>query len=241
METGRIEGGFYVQGALRFAIDASDAHKTFDAVGALSHNDKITLAKLNNIPTEPYNKQLLTNVLKSVVQNAWFTAKQGSVPVEVLTGHTSRLQRYQAEIAIPTNAVDFLAKKARVVKAARPQLSFTLDSAKYEAGWRETTKRGQLALVVRSMQELLVGVPQGSGVTIGQIALNCKETKETTLPTRNAVGQLINALKADGLVTCLNPEVAKAAPAPKATTKTVVQPPAAKAIPAAQVAAKKKH
>lgn len=237
METGRIENGFYVQGLLKFAVDASDAHKTFDAVGALSHADKLTLAKLNNIPSEPYNKQLLTNVLKSVVQNAWFAAKQGVVPVEVMTGHNARLARYRAEIAIPTNAVDFLAKKTRVAKAARPALSFTFDNAKYEAVWREW--RGQRALVIFSMQELFLSVPQGSGVTIRQILENTKETRETTMPTRNAVGQIVNALKEAGIVTCLNPEVAKAprTPAPK----PVAAPPAAKAIPAAQVKANKKH
>lgn len=238
MSTGRIEGGFYVQGDLRFAVDATDAHKTFDAVGALSHADKLTLAKLNNIPTEPYNKQLLTNVLKSVVQNAWFAAKQGVVPVEVMTGHNARLARYGAEIAIPTNAVDFLAKKTRVAKAARPALSFTLDEAAYEKVWREW--RGQRALVIRSMQELLTGLPQGSGVTIRQILENVKETRETTLPTRTAVGQIVNALKDAGLVTCLNPEVAKAPRTkPVQTTKTT-PPPAAKAIPASQVAKKKR-
>lgn len=240
MSTGRIENGFYVQGDLRFAIDAADAHKTFDAVGALSHADKITLAKLNNIPTEPYNKQLLTNVLKSVVQNAWFAAKQGTVPVEVATGHTARLQRYQAEIAIPTNAVDFLAKKTRVAKAARPALSFTLDNAKYEQVWREW--RGQRALVIRSMQELLANVI-GTGVTIRQILENVKETRETTLPTRNAVGQIVNALMFAGLATCLNPEAAKAprTQAAVSVTKTTTTTPAAKAIPAAQVAKNKKR
>lgn len=241
MEIGRIENGFYVQGDLRFAVDATDAHKTFDAVAALSHADKLKLAKLNNIPAEPYNKQLLTNILKSTVQNAWFLAKQGIVPTEVLTGHAARLQRYQAEIAIPTNAVDFLAKKTRVVKDARPALSFTLDEAKYEENWRDL-KRGQLALVVRAMQELK-GV-NGVGVTIRQITDTVKETKETTLPSRNAVGQIVNALKEDGIVKCLNPEAARApkAVAPKAATPPAVKtpPPAAKAIPAAQVG-KKKH
>jgi hypothetical protein len=239
METGRIENGFYVQGDLSFKIDTTDAHKTFDAVGALSHADKLTLAKLNNIPAEPYNKQLLTNVLKSVVQNVWFAAKQGVVPVEVMTGHNARLQRYHAEIAIPTNAVDFLAKKTRVAKAARPSLLFSLDPLKYEAVWREW--RGQRALVIRSMQELLTHVPQGSGVTIRQILENVKETRETTLPTRNAVGQIVNALKEAGIVTCLNPEAAKAprTQAVPATPKTT--PPAAKAIPASQVVKNKKR
>jgi hypothetical protein len=238
METGRIENGFYVQGELRFAIDASDAHKTFDAVGALSHADKLTLAKLNNIPAEPYNKQLLTNVLKSVVQNAWFAAKQGVVPVEVMTGHTARLQRYHAEIAIPANAVDFLAKKTRVAKTAKPSLSFVLDNGKYEAVWKEW--RGQRALVIRSMQELQ---GQGaSGITIRQILENVKETRETTLPTRNAVGQIVNALKEAGLVTCLNPEAAKAPrQSSLALTPQPVTPPAAKAIPASQVAKNKKR
>lgn len=239
METGKIVGGFYQQGDLRFAVDASDAHKTFDAVGALSHADKIKLAQLNNIPTEPYNKQLLTNVLKSVVQNAWFAAKQGVVPVEVMTGHNARLARYGAEIAIPTNAVDFLAKKTRVVAAARPALSFTLDNAGYEKVWKEW--RGQRALVIRSMQELKA--IDGVGVTIRQILENVKETRETTMPTRNAVGQIVNALKDAGLVKCLNPEVAKAPRTPAApATPAKAAPPAGKAIPAKEVAAnKKKH
>jgi len=236
METGKIVGGFYVQGELKFAVDSSDAHKTFDAVGALSHADKLTLAKLNGIPTEPYNKQLLTNVLKSVVQNAWFIAKQGAVPAEVLSGHTARVQRYLSEIAIPTNAVDFLAKKTRAVKAAKPSLSFTLDNAKYEENWKEW--RGQRALVVRSMQELKA--VNGVGVTVRQILENTKETRETTMPTRNAVGQIVNALKEAGLVTCLNPEAAKAPRTTKAEPPKAA-PPAAKAIPAAQVKANKKH
>lgn len=242
MEIGRIEGGFYVQGDLKFAIDTNDAHKTFDAVAALSHPDKLKLAKLNNIPAEPYNKQLLTNILKSLIQNAWFIAKQGAVPAEVLTGHAARVQRYQAEIAIPTNAVDFLAKKTRVVKAAKPALSFVLDNVKYEANWKEW--RGQRALVVRSMQELQKGPlsPGTTGFSIRQIVENCIETRETTLPTRNAVGQIVNALKDAGIVTCLNPEAAKAPRTPAAPAAAKATPPAAKAIPAKEVAAnKKKH
>jgi ribosomal 30S subunit maturation factor RimM len=48
-EIGKIVNGFYVQGDLKFAVDANDAHKTFDAVAALSNADKIKLAQLNNI------------------------------------------------------------------------------------------------------------------------------------------------------------------------------------------------
>src|SRR5579859_2452469 len=103
MEHGKIDHGFYVQGDLKFAVDAADAHKTFDAVASLSHDDKVKLAKLNDIPCEPYNKQLLTTILKSAVQNVWFANKLGTIPAEVMTGHTARLNKYKAELAVPAS------------------------------------------------------------------------------------------------------------------------------------------
>ncbi len=228
MEAGKIVNGFYVQGDLRFQVDPVDAHKTFDAVQALSHADKLKLASLNGIPTEPYNKQLLTTILKSVVQNAWFAAKHGSVPNEVMTGHASRLQRYHSDISVPANAVDFLAKKSRAAKA-KPALSFTIDGAKYEAD--QANWRGQRYLVVKSMLDLMTNVEAGKGVTIRAVFDNCKGTRETDAPTRNAVGQIVNKLKEAGIVTCLNPQDAKK---PKTTT------PPPKATPPAQQS-KKKH
>jgi hypothetical protein len=219
MEAGKIANGFYVQGEMKFAVDSSDAHKTFDAVEALSHADKLTLAKLNNIPTEPYNRQLLTNILKSVVQNAWFAAKHGNVPVEVANGHVTRLQRYHQDIATPTSAVDFLVKKRKESKT-RPALLFTIDAAKYEAD--QANWRGQRYLVVKSMIELSKG--DAAGVTIRAVFDNCAETRETVAPTRNAVGQIVNKLKEAGIVTCLNPQDAKKPAAPKTPATPPVAP-----------------
>ena len=113
MEQGRIESGFYVQGDLKFKVDTQDAHKTFDAVADLSKEDKLKLASLNGIATQPFNKQLLTNILKSVVQNAWFISKTGNLPTEVATGHQARLRKYATELALPTSSVDFLSRKTR--------------------------------------------------------------------------------------------------------------------------------
>ena len=121
MEQGRIVNGQYVQGSLKFAVDA-DAHKTFDAVAALSNADKIALAKLNGIPCEPFNKNALTTILKSVVQNAWFANRHnGVVPAEVLAGHQGRLALYVASMTVPTSTVDFLSKKTRASKS-KPSL-----------------------------------------------------------------------------------------------------------------------
>lgn len=237
MELATIQNGFYVQGDLKFAVDAADAHKTFDAVAALSQPDKIKLAKLNSIQAEPYNKQLLTGILKSVVQNAWFANKLGSVPTEVLTAHAARLQRYQAEIAVPTSAVDFLSKKTRAASKTRPSLMYVIDEAKYEAAYNSDYNawRGQRYLVIKSMIGLTNQPHEaGKGFTVRDIFENAKETRETGAPTRNAVGQIVNALIAAGIVTLLNPQDVrvKAEPKPKTT------PAAPKAPP---VVAKKKH
>jgi hypothetical protein len=218
METARIENGFYVQGDLKFAVDASDAHKTFDAVQALSNQDKIKLAQLNNITSTPFNKQLLTNILKSVVQNVWFAAKVGTVPAEVQSGHNARLARYQAEIAIPASAVDFLSKKTRAASKTRPILVYVIDEAKYEADY--TNWRGQRYLVIKSMLEL--GAKGTTGKSVREIFENIKPSRETTAPSRNAVGQIVNALLSVGIVTLLNPQDAKeraTKPAPKEPTK----------------------
>lgn len=223
MEQGIIKDGFYVQGDLKFAIDPKDAHKTFDMVAALSQPDKIKLAKLNDIKTEPYNKQLLTTILKSVVQNAWFVATKGSLPTEVFTAHQGRLQRYAVELAIPTSTVDFLSKKTRATKQARPSLMYLIDEAKYEADHKNW--RGQRYLVVKSMGELQKEPHEaGTGFSVRAIFDNAKETRETPAPTRNAVGQIVNALVEAGIAKLLNPQDARTKAAPKA--KTTTTPPA---------------
>lgn len=242
MEQGKIEHGFYVQGDLKFAVNAADAHKTFDAVAALSNVDKIKLAKLNGIQAEPYNKQMLTTVLKSVVQNAWFAAKHnGVVPAEVLAGHNGRLAQYTAAIAVPSSTVDFLSKKQRAESKTRPSLTYTIDEAKYEADWnlpkdadgKETGKnwRGQRYLVVKSMLDLKATGTNGKSVR--DIFENTKETRETPQPTRNAVGQIVNALLAAGIVTLLNPQDVRVK---VKGTKTPAAPAQKAAVPA-----KKKH
>lgn len=231
MEQGRIENGFYVQGDLKFAVDAADAHKTFDAVAALSQPDKIKLAKLNGIQAEPYNKQLLTNILKSVVQNAWFANNLGNIPTDVLSGHNARLTRYAAEISVPTSAVDFLSKKTRAASKTRPVLLYVIDEAKYEANYKEW--RGQRYLVIKAMLE--IGAKGTAGKSIRDIFDNTKETRETAGPTRNAVGQIVNKLLEAGIVTLLNPQdvrqkaINKApTPAPAPVVKSHPQPPTKK-------------
>jgi len=235
MEQGKIENGFYVHGDFKFAVDITDAHKTFDAVAALSNSDKIKLANLNGIKAEPYNKQLLTNILKSVVQNAWFAHKVGTVPAEVLKGHEARLARYSAEISVPTSAVDFLSKKTRAASTARPSLQFVIDEAKYEADYKNW--RGQRYLVVKTMIDL--GAKGTTGKSVREIFDNSKETRETPAPTRNAVGQIVNALLAAGIVTCLNPQDARQKADKKAEPATPA--PAAKKHTPAPAPAKKKH
>jgi hypothetical protein len=211
MEQGRIERGHYVQGDLRFAVDAADAHKTFDAVAALSNADKIKLAQLNNIRTEPFNKQLLTTILKSVVQNVWFANKQGTVPPEVLSGHQGRLARYNAELAIPASTTDFLSRKTRKPSKTRKVLLYSLDPEKYEANWK--AYRQQAYLVVKSMQT--IGAINGVGKSVREILEAITETRETTVPSTNNINQLFKKSLAT-IVTCLNPEDGRQ----KKTTKT---------------------
>lgn len=212
MEHGKIEKGFYVQGDLKFAVDATDAHKTFDAVAALSHDDKIKLAKLNGIPTEPYNKQLLTGILKSVVQNAWFAHKVGTIPAEVLSGHQARTATYVAALSVPTSNVDFLSKKTRAASKTRPTLLFTIDGEKYEAAQKEWM--GQRYLVVKSMLDLGANL---HGKSVREIFENVKGSRETNAPSRNAVGQIVNKLIEAKIATCLNPQPkTPSTPAPKA-------------------------
>lgn len=220
-EQGRIENGFYVQGDLKFQVSTTDAHKTFDAVAALAKPELVKLATLNNIQHEPFNKNLLTGILKSVVQIAWFGQK-GAVPTEVLTGHNARLARYAAEMSVPSSSVDFLSKKTRAASKTRPTLKFVIDEAKYEAAQKNW--KGQRYLVVKTLVDL--GAKGTEGRTIREVFDNTKETRETTAPSRNAVGQIVNALVAAGIVTCLNPQDAKKKAAPK--VKTPPAPPAKK-------------
>lgn len=219
METGRIDHGFYVQGDIKFAVDATDAHKTFDAVAALSNADKIKLAKLNNIPAEPFNKQALTTILKSVVQNAWFANKVGNVPAEVQTAHSARLARYNAELSLPSSTVDFLSRKTRAVSETRKVLLYTIDPVKYEAAWKEY--RSQAYLTIKTLIDL--GGVNGVGKSVRDIFDNCTETRETTKPTKNAIGQILNRLTTAGIVRCLNPEDARKVTAKKETLPVAQQ------------------
>lgn len=205
MEQGKIVHGHYVQGDLKFAVDAADAHKTFDAVAALSNDDKKKLAKLNGINAEPFNKQLLTTILKSVVQNVWFANKLGSVPQEVSSGHVARLARYNAELAIPTSTTDFLARKTRARSETRKVLLYSIDPVKYETNWKDY--RQQAYLTIRAMIEL--GAVNGNGKSVRDIQEKAVETRETTQPTRNAIGQILTRLIAVGIATCINPQDAR--------------------------------
>jgi hypothetical protein len=232
MEQGRIENGFYVQGDVKFVVDIKDAHKTFDAVAALSNVDKIKLAKLNGIQAEPYNKQALTTILKSVLQNAWYVATTGNLPTEVVTAHNARLAQYATTIALPSSAIDFLSKKTRATSTARPSLKYVIDEAKYEADFKNW--RGQGYLVIKSMLDL--GATGTTGKSVRDIFENIKETRETSAPTRNGVGQYVNKLIAAGIATCLNPQDAKQK-ATKVKATTSAQP--AKHTPPPP--AKKKH
>lgn len=214
MEQGKIDHGFYVQGDIKFAVDVTDAHKTFDAVAALSNADKIKLAKLNNIPAEPFNKQALTTILKSVVQNAWFANKVGNVPTEVMTAHAARLARYNAELSLPSSTVDFLSRKTRAVSETRKVLLYTIDPVKYETNWKDY--RSQAYLTIKTLIDL--GGVNGTGKSVRDIFDAVTETRETTKPTKNAIGQILNRLTTAGIVRCLNPEDARKAPEKKATT-----------------------
>jgi hypothetical protein len=196
----------------------------------------VKLAKLNDIPAEPYNKQLLTNILKSAVQNVWFVNKLGTIPTEVMTGHTARLNKYKAELAVPASTVDFLSRKTRATSAkTRTTLKYTVDEAKYEADYKNW--RGQRYLVIKTMLDL--GAKTGTeGKDVRAILDNTKETRETPAPTRNAVGQIINALVAAGIAACVNPQDAKKKPEPKTSA------PAAPSAPKKHAQAptgKKKH
>lgn len=238
METAKIQDGFYIQGDLKFAVEAGDAHKTFEAVANLSHDDKVKLAKLNDIPAEPYNKQLLTNILKSAVQNVWFINKLGTIPTEVMTGHAARLNKYKAELAVPASTVDFLSRKTRATSTkTRTSLKFTIDGVKFDADYKNW--RGQRYLVGNQMIELNKA-NNNTGVTIREILDNTKETRETPAPTRNAIGQIVNALVAAGIVTCVNPQDAKKKPEPKTPAPAAPSTPAPKKHAPAPTG-KKKH
>jgi len=227
METGRIEHGHYVQGNLKFAVDPKDAHKTFDAVAALSKEDKIALAKANGIHCEPFNKNLLTTILKSVVQNVWFATQLGTVPEEVVKGHQNRLQQYSVALNAPTSTTDFLSKKTRAASKTRTVLLYTIDGAKYEAayGADHNTWRGQRYLVIKS----LLAANNPGGISIKTLFENTPETRETSKPSKNAIGQILNALIAAGIATCINPQDARkkaapaATPSPKPTVVTVTK------------------
>lgn len=207
METGKIVNGSYVQGDLSFAVDADNAHKTFDAVAALSNADKSKLAKLNGIPCEPFNKSAITGILKSVVQNVWFAHKTGKTPPEVLAGHTTRLAAYTAQLAVSTSTVDLLSRKQRS-ESTRVKLLYTLDKDAYEKVWQDW--RGQRALTVGAFLTLK-GTAGDKGVSLSDLhdAIPTEGTRETKKPTKNAMGLIVNALKDAGIVTCLNPQDAQ--------------------------------
>lgn len=217
METGRIEKGFYIQGDLKFAVDANDGHKTFDAVAALSHDDKVKLAGLNDIPAEPYNKQLLTTILKSAVQNVWLTNKLGTTPAEVIIAHQNRVAVYKTQLAAPSSSIDLLARKTRKASESKPALSYVIDPAKYEEAYKADKKKfqGQRYLVIKALIEL--SATGTNGKTVNNIDEKIVEGRETMKPTRNAINGALKVMKEAGFVTCLNPreEKPKAAPAAK--------------------------
>lgn len=202
---GRFENGFFVQGDLRFKIDPNDAHKTFDAVAALSKADKIKLAQLNGITTEPFNNTHLTTILKSVAQNVFIANKEGTVPAAVLAGHQGRLHRYNAEITIPYSDIDLLSRKVRKSSTrSAPSLLFVVDEKKYESDWQNW--RSQRYLVIKTLIDLGATVVSQKGVSMKAVQEAMKETRETTKPKTNPMGQIVRALEEAKIVVCLNPQ-----------------------------------
>lgn len=201
-----VTEGKYVQGELTFDVGTSLTKETFNVIDKMPKAQLLLLAAANDIPTEPFDKRLLTLILKHHLQNVCYMAFKGGIPDAVKEAYPKRLVAYRQQLAIlaATSTDDLLSgPTTRRESTARPRLLFVLDEAKYEAVWKDW--RNQKYIVIKSFIDLKA-ITGSAGASITQVFEGAKETRETTIPNKNQTGNIVMALRQAGIVTLLNPQ-----------------------------------
>lgn len=188
--------------AITLVADKS-VHKTFDPVKKFPAADLKKVAEALGLPTEPFDKGLLLNVILSHVQVEWFKHFQGKVPAECSSGHQKRIARYKDMIEEQKNAqVDALAarpKRQSSDKAAKSANLYRLaDKTAKEAGLT-----GQRYVVARTL-ELLGAVKGAKGVTVRAVYEGQKEYEGITKPSDKNVAFHMNKFVHEGIIEQVN-------------------------------------
>jgi hypothetical protein len=151
--TPRVEHGFFLQGPVKFAIDADDIFRTLSCgafgigqvlarEGILANLGETELkrwAEVNGLPTKPFARELLIEALRGVLQNAfYFAERDGLVPVRCVENQERRMREFYLKF-------DAFAKTA-TVKAERLQASLKSNGGRHvfvkkeECTWAATEK-----------------------------------------------------------------------------------------------------
>jgi hypothetical protein len=241
----KIADGKFSQGELSFELDAKDLAKALQQVDKLTVAQHRELAKLNNIPTEPFDRRLLRPVILGLVQSAWYKAVKGAVPDKVVAAQQGRVVAYakQLEDLKNVSADDLVTTRSR--KSASPKSdsapkSFSLyalvadkvaailakDPSQRPS---ETRLLGQQYMVVETIQQL---ASDKKPATIDSIFTSLKPNPYVISPGKTNISFHINAFKKAGLVVVVDAQgavVKEEAKAPAAKKEEAKAPAAAPA------------
>ncbi len=140
--TPRVEHGFFLQGPVKFAVDADDIFRTLSCgafgIGQVRAREGILVnlgetelkrwAEVNGLPTKPYAKELLIEALRGVLQNAfYFAERDGLVPEHCIVNQARRMKEFKEKF-------EAFAKTA-TVKAERLQASLKAPALRSQQRW----------------------------------------------------------------------------------------------------------
>ena len=230
----KIKGTEYVQGDLKFTINPSSIKETLELVDKLDSPKKALLARLNDIPTEPFDRRLLRPVLLGLVQNEWyqFCSADKKVPQECVASQATRLSRYKDQLEELKKApsefdlVGKRAKKAASEPVERVSMRYSLVAAKKDEYLAYTGQRYLIVLALQALKEASVRQIADYIPTMPQVATVLTQLEElrstgSLIPSQPNCSFHINAFKKDGIVVVTNeketakPETNVPAPANK--------------------------
>lgn len=154
--TPRIEAGYFLQGPVRFAVDTDNLDRTIscgafgpgqaqEKFGVLLNLGEAELTRwgqLNHFTVKPFVRELLCEVLRGILQDAWFAACYDVVKTPGLVDNPARRAQYhQARVANYERRLKAFtvmhAVRVEKMKASGTQHVFVKQP---ERAWRATAK-----------------------------------------------------------------------------------------------------
>lgn len=196
MEEAKVERGgdglaYFVQGDVKFPLDADSVTKSVDVLEKLNSGMWQRLATVNHLPTDPFDKKLLKIPLMGVIQIAWYREFDTRVDFpKLISNQEKRVAKYKQDIETLKANPDLAEGKTTKKSAPRAAKAYQLDPAKKEV-WGKFT--GQKKIIVDAMVSL-------GAATASVIADTIKGQLETRQGPERVVAFYMNDFGHKGLL-----------------------------------------